>query len=584
VFVKKISLFNKAIFYRFKLKEFNEGTVVTPWSVKGKVDYNKLIINFGTERIDRDLIIKFEKITGKEAHPWLRRGIFFTHRGLNTILDALDKKENIFLYTGRGPSSSMHLGHLIPFIFTKWLQETLNCPLIIQISDDEKYAFKNRNFEEIYNLGFQNGREIASIGFNPQKTFIFSNHDYRLRSKSFEKLASEMKNLISIREIKKIFGFKDDSSIAMYDWPFYQTAAAYYQSYPEIFEGRPAYCLVPHAIDQDPYFRLARDLSPRLGLLKPCNIMSTFVPPLTGSEGKMSSSENQNATIFLNESENIIKKKIMKFSFSGGGGDGSLEQHKRFGGNSNTDIAFQYLRYFEYDDHKLEQIKIKFEKGELTCGDLKVMLCEKLIPLIKQIQNNHQQMNDSQVEQFYSLDKFKERPSNSINLRNDQEILFSKFLLKHEISYEIFKKDISVFSYFEKLSFAKNKNSKIGKIALLKGVKEEIVIFFHSIGCIIDLDILKKKLHLSSIFYPEKDLYNYIFECNDNNFYITKFALKFFNEENKPNIKNIKICFADNLLKCESSIFQIDIPDLHCKLNTKQLFALLKKKFSVVIL
>ena len=27
----------------------------------------------------------------------------------------------------------MHLGHLIPFLFTKWLQETFNVPLVIQV-------------------------------------------------------------------------------------------------------------------------------------------------------------------------------------------------------------------------------------------------------------------------------------------------------------------------------------------------------------------------------------------------------------------------------------------------------------------
>ena len=39
---------------------------------------------------------------------------------LGEILDAYEKDKPFFLYTGRGPSSeSMHLGHLIPFLFTK---------------------------------------------------------------------------------------------------------------------------------------------------------------------------------------------------------------------------------------------------------------------------------------------------------------------------------------------------------------------------------------------------------------------------------------------------------------------------------
>lgn len=40
-------------------------------------------------------------------------------RDLNTILDRYEQGKPFYLYTGRGPSSdSMHLGHLIPFMFT----------------------------------------------------------------------------------------------------------------------------------------------------------------------------------------------------------------------------------------------------------------------------------------------------------------------------------------------------------------------------------------------------------------------------------------------------------------------------------
>lgn len=41
-------------------------------------------------------------------------------RDMNQVLDAYENKKPFYLYTGRGPSSeAMHLGHLIPFIFTK---------------------------------------------------------------------------------------------------------------------------------------------------------------------------------------------------------------------------------------------------------------------------------------------------------------------------------------------------------------------------------------------------------------------------------------------------------------------------------
>ena len=103
--------------------------IITPFDVSGGVDehgkviaidYNKLIDKFGSQKIDRALLERFEKVTGHKPHRLMRRGIVFSHRDLNLILDKYEKGTPFFLYTGRGPSSdSMHVGHSIPFEFTK---------------------------------------------------------------------------------------------------------------------------------------------------------------------------------------------------------------------------------------------------------------------------------------------------------------------------------------------------------------------------------------------------------------------------------------------------------------------------------
>ena len=119
--------------------------VVDPWTVEsdGAIDYDKLIEQFGSQRIDPALLERMERVTGKKLHRFLRRGIFFSHRDLSHMLDLYEKGIKFYLYTGRGPSNdALHLGHLIPFHFTKWLQDVFDCPLVIQITDDEKFLFK----------------------------------------------------------------------------------------------------------------------------------------------------------------------------------------------------------------------------------------------------------------------------------------------------------------------------------------------------------------------------------------------------------------------------------------------------------
>jgi len=55
--------------------------------------------------------------------PLLRRTYLTMFRELDRILDRYEQGKPFYLYTGRGPSSdSMHLGHMIPFVFSKCVQ------------------------------------------------------------------------------------------------------------------------------------------------------------------------------------------------------------------------------------------------------------------------------------------------------------------------------------------------------------------------------------------------------------------------------------------------------------------------------
>ncbi|MEM5813229.1 MAG: hypothetical protein QXU71_02620, partial [Candidatus Aenigmatarchaeota archaeon] len=103
-------------------KKHKKDFEVTPWSVEGKVDYDRLTKEFGLKLIDNKILERIKKHTN-ELHLFLRRKIFFAHRDLDWILDKYEQGEKFFLYTGRGPSGRTHIGHMIPWIFTKWLQD-----------------------------------------------------------------------------------------------------------------------------------------------------------------------------------------------------------------------------------------------------------------------------------------------------------------------------------------------------------------------------------------------------------------------------------------------------------------------------
>jgi len=381
--------------------EETEDDVVDPWNVtstsdKG-IDYDKLIKKFGSKKIDDVLIERMEKITGKKVHRFLRRGVFFSHRDMHKVLDDVEKKKPFYLYTGRGPSSTaMHMGHLIPFIFTKWLQETFDVPLVIQLTDDEKFLFKDLKLDEAKKLALENAKDIIALGFDMNKTFIFSDFMH-IGGAFYENMIDIMKH-VTFNQVKGIFGFDGSTNIGKIMFPAVQAAPSFSSSFPFIFGGKKdVTCLIPCAIDQDPYFRMTRDVAPVLKFKKPALLHSTFFPALQGAQTKMSASD-ANSSIFLSDTPKQIKNKINKYAFSGGGA--TVEEHKEKGGNCDVDISYQYLTFFLEDDDKLEQIRQDYTKGELLTGFLKKELIDVLTPIVTAHQEARKNITDEIVKEY----------------------------------------------------------------------------------------------------------------------------------------------------------------------------------------
>lgn len=376
---------------------------VNPWDVKATsdkgIDYDKLIVKFGSSAVDKGLLERLERVTGKPPHHFLRRGIFFSHRDLGFILDKVEKGEKFFLYTGRGPSSdSMHLGHLIPFLFTKWLQETFNVPLVIQMTDDEKFLWKDLKQDEAMRLARQNVKDIIALGFDVEKTFIFADFTFMGQCPAFYQNVVKIQKCVTYNQVKGIFGFDDSSPIGKISFPAIQAAPSFSSSFPFIFgDKKTVPCLIPCAIDQDPYFRMTRDVAPRLGYLKPALLHSSFFPAMQGAQTKMSASDTT-SSIYLTDTPKQIKTKINKYAFSGG--KDTIEEHREKGGDTEVDISYQYLSFFLDDDEKLARLGSEYRSGKLLSGELKAELINVLTPMVTEHQARRKEVTEEIVTKF----------------------------------------------------------------------------------------------------------------------------------------------------------------------------------------
>jgi tryptophanyl-tRNA synthetase len=295
----------------------------------------------------------------------LRRGIFFSHREINRILDDYEKGKKFFLYTGRGPSGNTHIGHLVPWVFSKWLQDKFDTNMYFQLTDDEKfYSKQNLTLEDTSKFAYENALDFIALGFKPKNTKIIINTK---NIQTLYPIAAQVAKKINFSNTKAVFGFTNETNIGMI---FYTSL----QSAPCFIEDKSV--LIPLGVDQDPHFRLTRDIAPKIGKPKPALIHNIMIPGLSGPGGKMSASD-ENGTIYTTDSPSIVKKKINKHAFSGGQSD--IEQHRKLGGNPDIDVSYQYLRiFFEPDDKKLKSIHDDYKSGKMLTGELKVILIEKI--------------------------------------------------------------------------------------------------------------------------------------------------------------------------------------------------------------
>jgi len=132
-----------------------------------------------------------------------------------------------------------------------------------------------------------------------------------------------------------------------------------------------------------------------MGLLAPSSTYHRFAVGMTGD--KMSSSKPK-TTLFLGDDVATAEKKIKK-SFSGG--QATIEEHRRLGGDPDKDVAYQYMMYFfEEDDSFLEEINQGYRAGKILAGEMKQMCIERATEWLSNLSEKRDETSHL-VERFF---------------------------------------------------------------------------------------------------------------------------------------------------------------------------------------
>ena len=342
---------------------------ITPYKVEGEIDYNKVIKEFGASKIDESLKKKFKGI------KLIEKDFYFAHRDLDKIT-----KKKFAIVSGRGPSNRMHIAHLLTFKFVKDLQDKFGCYVFIPFSDDEKFLVNNKlTLEEVQKLAYENAYDIIALGFDPKKTeFMF---DFTNMNQDVYNLSMKCAKATTYGTVKAALGLTNDKNIGQ---SFYAAMQAAHILYPTYKYKLPS--LVVVGIDQDVFIKLSRDIAYKLKLEKPGSIMSKFMPSIQGT-AKMSASDEFSA-IYTTDTAKEIEKKL-KRSFSGG--QKTIDEHKKHGGNPDIDVCFQYLKLFlEDNERKLQKIHDDYKSGKMLTSELKEYTIKKAQKFLKEHQKKRE--------------------------------------------------------------------------------------------------------------------------------------------------------------------------------------------------
>jgi tryptophanyl-tRNA synthetase len=151
------------------------------------------------------------------------------------------------------------------------------------------------------------------------------------------------------------------------------------------------------AIDQYPYFRMAREIAQKLNYKKPATIQSRFLPSLEQVHDKASSTGTKEV-IFMNDSHESIVRKIREKAFSGGGM--TKQEHIEKGANLTVDVPYHYLLYFLDNDAELKHIAHEYRAGRMMTSEIKKKTTEVVWNVVREHQEARRLVTDEVVQLF----------------------------------------------------------------------------------------------------------------------------------------------------------------------------------------
>nr|MDO8079775.1 tryptophan--tRNA ligase [Candidatus Freyarchaeota archaeon] len=356
-------------------------TVIDPWGSTYVADYAKLFEEFGIEPFDEEIMKRIPN-----PSKYMRRGIVFGHRGFQTILEAIEKKEPFAVMSGIKPSGPFHLGSLLTASEIVYFQKEFGAKAFYCIADIESYADNRIPYEEATGTAVDNLADILALGLDPKNAYIWrQSQEKRVMDYAFIFGAN-----VTTATMNAVYG--EQTNFGLYNSALIQCGDIDLPQHPDF--GGPKPVVVPVGLDQDPHIRLVRDLARRLqstyGFVLPSATFHRLMRGLDGSE-KMSK-RNPMSYFDLDEDLDSIKSKVMDALT---GGRATIAEQKKLGGEPEK-CMIQELCIFHFveEDEKIIEAHQNCKNGTLLCGEHKQEVVDIIFSWIKK----HRRKKEKEID------------------------------------------------------------------------------------------------------------------------------------------------------------------------------------------
>ena len=278
----------------------------------------------------------------------------------------------IRILSGMRPTGPLHLGHLHGVLKT-WLelQERYEC--FYFIADWHALTTEYENPENISEFSKELFLEWLSVGLSPEKSTLFLQSAIKEHAElhlifSMFIPVSWLERNPSYKEMLQNIQNRDLNTYGFLGYPVLQASDIL------IYKAQK----VPVGLDQVPHLELTREIARRFNYLykvdyfpEPEPILSE-VPKIPGIDGRKMSKSYGNA-IFLNDSKETVRKKIMSYVT-----DTERPRKSDPGDPENRCVAFNLIKIY-FDSEEKEEIIKDCKNAVLGCVECKKRLADKII-------------------------------------------------------------------------------------------------------------------------------------------------------------------------------------------------------------